>query len=88
MLKVNSDYLKDPKFYEQMGVPDALGTICDPHKHRILRRRVNPLFSQQAVDKMAGDIQTTINHACDLITETFDAQNFIRAIAVCLSYAL
>ncbi|KAJ5452959.1 Cytochrome P450 [Penicillium cf. griseofulvum] len=64
-----------------MGIPDALGTICDPLKHRILRRRVNPLFSQQAVNQMAGVIQTTIKNACDLITENFDAQSFFRAIA-------
>ncbi|KAJ5435127.1 Cytochrome P450 [Penicillium cf. griseofulvum] len=74
ILKVNSDYLKDPTFYEQMGIPDALGTICDPLKHRILRRR-------QAVNQMAGVIQTTIKNACDLITENFDAQSFFRAIA-------
>ncbi|KAJ5383743.1 Cytochrome P450 [Penicillium concentricum] len=81
ILKLNSDYLKDPEFYEKLGVPDALGTICDPHKHRILRRRVNPLFSQQAVNQMAGDIQATIKHACDMISDNFDAQSFFRAIA-------
>ncbi|KAJ5959516.1 Cytochrome P450 [Penicillium vulpinum] len=64
-----------------MGVPEAIGTICDPHKHRILRRRVNPLFSQQAINQMAGDIQETITRACDLVSEKFDAQSFFRAIA-------
>ncbi|CAI7635281.1 unnamed protein product [Penicillium glandicola] len=30
---------------------------------------------------MAGEIQTTIKHACNRISDTFEAQSFFRAIA-------
>lgn len=62
--------------------------LCDPHKHKIHRTVINPLFSKQALDKLAPVIGKIVEHAADIMRQRHkkgkhvDVQKLYRCITV------
>ncbi|KAJ6010342.1 hypothetical protein N7451_001754 [Penicillium sp. IBT 35674x] len=88
VFRVNSDFLKPPHFYERLQAPGSLATATNPNEHRILRRRVGPLFSSKATEKMAHSVKLKVRQAAENSAafigkgSAFNTQTLFRSIAL------
>ena len=87
-------YLKAPYFYENLGITESLVGICDPHKHRVHRTVINPLFSKQSLNKLLPVVKTIVEHAANIMRQRYkqnkptDIQKLYRCITVSQSIHL
>ena len=88
VFRAQTPYLKAPYFYENLGITDSLVGLCDPHRHRLHRAVINPLFSKQALDKQAPVIGQIVEHAAEIMRQRHkkgkhvDIQKLYRCITV------
>ena len=88
MFRAQASYLKAPYFYENLGLGDSLVSVCDPHKHKISRTIVNPLFSKQSLGKLSVVIEQIVEQAMETVLqrsskgEPIDVQRLYRCITV------
>ena len=88
VFRSQTTYLKAPYFYENIGITDSLVGICDPHKHKVHRAIVNPLFSRVSLGKLAPIVGGIVEHAAEITKQRFakgqpvDVQTLYRCITV------
>ena len=88
VFKAQTIYFKASYFYENLGISESLVGICDPHKHKVHRTVINPLFSKQSLDKLLPIIQNIVEHAADVMRQRYrkgkptDVQKLYRCITV------
>ncbi|KAJ5945624.1 cytochrome P450 [Penicillium verhagenii] len=88
VFKSQTNFLKPPYFYSNLGISDSLVGICDPHKHRLRRTIINPLFSKQAMERTMPIVQDTVENAANILRARYkegkstDIQKLYRCITV------
>ncbi|MCJ1465275.1 hypothetical protein MMC07_003891 [Pseudocyphellaria aurata] len=68
-----SEFYKAPEFYDGVGVPGSIIMLRDPHKHRIRRNMLNPLFSSRSIDSMSLRTSRTVQRALRIALSDFEA---------------
>ncbi|KAJ5654239.1 cytochrome P450 [Penicillium lividum] len=88
VFKSPTEYYKAPYFYQNVGVSESLVAILNPHKHRMRRAMISPLFSKNAMDKIMPLVQDIVEHAADILRKRYregkstDIQKLYRCITV------
>ncbi|KAJ5746283.1 cytochrome P450 [Penicillium odoratum] len=88
VFKSPTEYYKAPYFYQNVGISESLVAILNPHKHRVRRAMISPLFSKNAMDKIMPLVQDIVEHAADILRKRYregkstDIQKLYRCITV------
>lgn len=73
-----SEFYKAPDFYDNLGLPGSLITMRNPHKHKIRRNVLNPLFSAQSIDSMSSRTIRTVQRALETVVDDTQAGKAIN----------
>lgn len=73
-----SEFYKAPELYDNVGLPGSLITMTDPHKHKIRRNVLNPLFSARSIDSISSRTTRTVERALETIVDDTQAGKAIN----------
>lgn len=67
---MQTQYIKDPSFYDCIGVPTAAFGTINPHVHRARRSILNPMFSKRRITEASAIMEGVVQKFCGLL-DTF-----------------
>lgn len=88
VFRMGTSYLKDPGFYESLGVSDTLITTTNVHKHKEFLHIMSPIFSQRYIDRFSPRIAEGVEIIASRLREAYvtgtptDIQRLFRCLTV------
>lgn len=73
-----SEFYKASYYYDSFGVPGSIVMITDPHKHKIRRNMLNPLFSARSTDTMSSRSTRIVQRALEIVVTDSEADRAIN----------